>query len=726
MKAENWKTVKEILQEILNLAPSERVEFFRKSAIEADIRRDVESLLTYETSAEDFMSVTASGYTRDFFNGSGYSENSLVGQQIGVYEITGELGFGGMGAVYLAKRTDGKFAQRVAVKMLKREFNTEKIRRNFNREKEILATLVHPNIATLIDAGTTADGVPYLVMEYIEGETIDKFCRENALPLNERLKLFNRVCEAVAFAHRNLIVHRDLKPSNILVTKDGTPKLLDFGISKLLAAEDNDEYTITNLGAMTPQYASPEQIKGEPVTTATDIYSLGVVLFKILTEKFPYNSKNKSNGNLLKEITESEPTLPSEAASFGDEEKKRRRGEEEIKNSSSNRSTSPRLLVSSSQLKGDLDNIILKSLRKKTEHRYQTVEQFSADLWRFVDGLPVLARPATFSYRARKFYGRNRVSVIAGILILISLFTGIAIALSQAQAAKAQAQIATDAQRLAETETEKAKSEEEKAVKISRFTMKIISYANPAWYAEGSKFGGNARVIDVLDDLSEKIDAEFAGQADVQAELHHKFNEVYNFVAQRESNPARAESYWQKRKFHALRALELRKQFYGERHELVAKDLFYAYGYLEEDEREQAALLMQAIQMMKETNPKNLNLPYMLEAYANHLSMDEYQHLHEPYRQSVLPATNLGKYEIAENYYEEMLELFRFHYEDGHYVIIITNCYAAIAELKQKKYAEADEHYRVCKQAENKFQLESQTESIKSRLEKIEAMRVEK
>ncbi len=250
--------------------------------------------------------------------------------------------------------------------------------------------------------------------------------------------------------------------------------------------------------------------------------------------------------------------------------------------------------------------------------------------------------------------------------------------------------------------------------------MKIISYANPAWYAEGSKFGGDARVVDVLDDLSEKIDTEFAGEADVQAEIHHKFTEVYNFVAKSESDPARAESYRQKRKFHALRALELRKHFYGERHELVAKDLYYAHGYLAKDERERAELLMQAIQMMRETNPKNLNLPYMLEHYAICLSSDEVQHLHQAYRQSVLPATNLGKYEIAEQYFEEMLELFRFHYEEGNYAIIITNCSTANVELKQEKFAEAAEHYKICKEAENKFTNEFQTKAIRKFLSIIE------
>lgn len=216
-----------------------------------------------------------------------------------------------MGVVYLAARADGKFEQKVAIKMLKREFNVEKIRQTFQREKEILSKLNNPLITRLLDAGTTDDGVPYLVMEYIEGEPIDKFCENKNLSLNSRLKLFNKVCEAVSFAHRNLIIHRDLKPSNILVTEKGKPKLLDFGISKLLGAENSEEnMRVTAFGAMTPEYASPEQIKGETITTATDIYSLGVVLYKMLTDSHPFDLKGKTNGELLKIITEHKPVCP--------------------------------------------------------------------------------------------------------------------------------------------------------------------------------------------------------------------------------------------------------------------------------------------------------------------------------------------------------------------------------------------------------------------------------
>lgn len=374
MKSDNWKKISEILPDCLEIEVFERKNFLDKLSLSSEMRSELETFLAMEAETKDFMSATADNVMKDFFSQIEFNENLTVGRKIGIYKIEKEIGFGGMGAVYLAERSDGEISQKVAIKMLRREFNVEKIRQTFRREKEILAKLSHPFIARLLDAGTTDDGIPFLVMEYVEGEQIDKYCERKNLPLTTRLKLFNRICDAVAFAHRNLIIHRDLKPSNIIVTDKGEPKLLDFGISKILNAENsNDSQTVTMLGAMTPEYTSPEQIKGETVTTATDVYSLGVILFKILTGSYPYNFKNKTNGNLLKEISDSQPLSASDAAVKSNVEGK----------------------ISPSELKGDLDNIIQKALSKEPARRYQTIEQFSADIWRFIDGLPVAARPAT-------------------------------------------------------------------------------------------------------------------------------------------------------------------------------------------------------------------------------------------------------------------------------------------------------------------------------------------
>jgi serine/threonine protein kinase len=694
MRKEDWKYLKEIVGEVLNLPPSERKIFFDNANLSAEMLAEVESLLAFEEVSEDFMKLSAVTFSRDFI-ATDQPQESLFEKQIGNYKIISELGIGGMGAVYLGERIDGKFAQKVAIKMLKREFNTETVRRSFSREKDLLAKLSHPNIAGLLDTGTTDDGIPYLVMEYIDGIPIDKYCLENSLKLNSILKLFNEVCGAVAFAHQNLIVHRDLKPSNILVTKDGKPKLLDFGISKLLDEQNSEENSSTILGAMTPEYASPEQIKGESVTTATDIYSLGMVLFKMLTGKYPYNFEGISNGKVFTEITETEPQKPSELVS--------------------------NIQISPKQLKGDIDNIIAKALSKETERRYKTVEQFSTDIWRFIDGIPVLARPATFGYQANKFFKRNRIAVIAAFLIAASLIGGIAIAIWQANVAFEQARIATDSQNLAEHETAKAKTEQTKSEKISKFMAKVISYANPAWFGEGSKFGGNARVIDAIEDLSDKIDVEFEGQADVQSELHHKFTEVFNIVRQTEKDSIKKQKYAEKQKFHALRALELRRQFYGESHELVAKDMFYAYGYFGDDD-EQSKMLARAIEMMRETNPKNLNLPYMLEAYFVYLTHDQNTHLHEIYRRNSLPVTTESIDELALKYSSEMLELSNWHYKEENPAVVYANCYIAIALSRLNKFDQAEPYYQICKQAGNNPKYQQNSVALKDTSKRIEEM----
>ncbi|HRH43466.1 MAG TPA: serine/threonine-protein kinase [Pyrinomonadaceae bacterium] len=700
MPSDNWKEVKKLLNEVLQTEPSERQLFLQNSGCPREICAEVESLIAFETKAENFMKLSALEFSKDFFAKEVNSSNLLIGQQIGVYQIVSELGMGGMGAVYLAERNDGKINQKAAIKMLKREFNIERFRHSFKRESSILAKLNHPNIARLLDAGTTDDGIPYLIMEYVEGETIDNFCEHNNLALKMRLKLFNKVCEAVSFAHQNLIIHRDLKPSNILVTPKGEVKLLDFGISKILNDEQTQEKTaLTMLGAMTPEYASPEQIRGEKVTTSTDIYSLGVVLYKILTGNLPYSLKDKNNGNLMRIITETEPSRPS------------------------SQNTNLNSAIRNPQLKGDIDNIILKSLRKEPERRYKTVEQFSADIWRFIDGLPILARPSTISYRSGKFFQRNKISVIAALVVFLSLIIGIAVALWQTREAHTQAQIAFESKKLAEIEADKAKTEQQKSEKVTKFISKIIGYANPAWYAEGANSNGQARVIDAIEDLSDKIDMEFTDEADIAAELHHKFAEIFHMVG-KNSSGEQQEKVTRQRNFHALRALELRKQFYGERHELVAKDLFYACEIIGKTPEEQAKILAEAIQMMRETNPKNLNYPYMLEAYTANMILPEFEELHEPYRNAVIPPTDENSFQIAEQMLRESLPIFRLHYKADNSAIYGAECKLSYALAMQEKWTDFDGHFALCQQGKDKFG--NKQTALKSFYELVEKVLAEK
>ncbi|HWS55676.1 MAG TPA: serine/threonine-protein kinase [Pyrinomonadaceae bacterium] len=583
MGTDDWKEIKAVLLEALRLDPRERASYLGGAGLTPEARAEVESLLALEAEAEDFMSLPAGEFSKDLLGGQGPPRDALAGQRVGNYEIELELGCGGMGAVYLARRADGKFEQRVAVKMLKRELNTEKLRRAFDREKEILAALAHPHIAALLDAGTTDDGIPYLVMEYVRGLPIDEYCRSRALTLNARLKLFNKVCDAVAFAHRNLIVHRDLKPSNILVNPDGDPKLLDFGISKLLDPGAQESAGVTQAGALTPQYASPEQIRGEPVTTATDIYSLGVVLFKILTGNYPYDFADLTNGALLREIAGAEPAAPSETA---------------------------RTHVSPALLRGDLDNIVLKSLRKEPRGRYQTVEQFSADIWRFIDGRPVLARPATLAYRARKFYGRNKAAVLAAALILLSLFAGVAAAVSQARAAREQARIAAAARRRAELEAERAKREKEKAERTSRFMQSFLNYANPHWTRSGTGGGKDVTVREALNDAVARMETELADAPELRADLHYTIGEVH-----------RTRGEYETALRHFRQSLDLYRQVHGEEHPKVARGIYYLCTVMDNalgsDIGEVEPLLRQAIRMMRRTDPENVNLPHMLQSLAN-------------------------------------------------------------------------------------------------------------
>ena len=456
MKADNWSEISEILVDCLEIEKSERQRYLDKLNINSELRAEVETYLSFEEEVENSLNLSAFEFSRGFFDEDEISENSVLGQKFGVYQVLRELGYGGMGAVYLAERTDGKFDQKVALKLLKREMNTTALRRRFQQERDILASLEHPNIARLLNAGMTDDNIPYIAMEYVEGVPIDDYCNKHNLGLNQRLDLFRDVCGAVDFAHRNLIVHRDLKPSNILVTNEGKPKLLDFGISKILSAEIEtaDSATITKLGVMTPSYASPEQIQSKSVTTATDIYSLGVILCELLSGHRPFETKEDNLKEIYKAIIEIDPPLPSSMVDTISKQfkeiteaktiiKSGENGELEIKTpetkSNKKLQTNPQTVhLSSNSIRGDLDNIILKALRKEPERRYSSAENLSEDIKRHLRGLPVTARPNTFSYRAEKFIKRNRASVFAASLILVAIIGGIAATLWQARAAQAE------------------------------------------------------------------------------------------------------------------------------------------------------------------------------------------------------------------------------------------------------------------------------------------------
>lgn len=457
MRSEDWKRVKEAIADALDLPPNERRRYLDDLALSAELRAEADSLLSFEEGSEDLMRVSAVEFAKDFIEDTG--AGSFLGQQVGSYRLIREIGYGGMGVVYLAERADGKFDQRVALKLLKRELNTSALRRRFEHERKILASLEHPNIARLLDAGTTDDRVPFIAMEYVEGVPIDVYCDKYEVGLEKRLDLFRTVCSAVNFAHRNLVVHRDLKPSNILVTEDGVPKLLDFGIAKVLSEEWSPKgaATVTGLGVMTPSYASPEQLRSESVTTATDVYSLGVILYELLSGRRPFEDRGSDLKDIFKAVLEDEPRPPSELAETLLKELRVRSDARTealplpepsddqtasvIQNTDAGlvKATLPRAVrFGAYRLRGDLDNIVLKALRKEPERRYSSAENFAEDIRRHQRGLPVTARPNTYSYRIEKFYSRNKAAVIGASLVLIALIVGMIATIWQANVARAE------------------------------------------------------------------------------------------------------------------------------------------------------------------------------------------------------------------------------------------------------------------------------------------------
>jgi serine/threonine protein kinase/tetratricopeptide (TPR) repeat protein len=413
LNSDRFQRCEELFHAAVALPDNERDAFLQRScADDPSLRADVERLLAAHLRAGDFISspaIAASGSWN-------YADESWIGRLVGPYRVVREIGRGGMGAVYLAERADGQYQQRVALKVIKRGMDTEQVLTRFRAERQILASLDHPNIARLLDGGSTDQGVPFFAMEYIEGEPVDAWCTRREVSVEDRLRLFLQVCGAVAYAHQNLVVHRDIKPLNILVTADGAPKLLDFGIAKVLhEGVEQATSTVTGMRLLTPEYASPEQIEGHHATTVSDVYALGVVLYELLTGRSPYRIRSRTPVDVVEAVRTTDPERPS---AVGGTEKLRRR------------------------LRGDLDTILLTALRKEPARRYPSVEQFAGDVRRHLDGLPVRARPDTFRYRAGKFVRRNRVLVAAAALLALALVGGTAATAYQAQQARAAQAVA--------------------------------------------------------------------------------------------------------------------------------------------------------------------------------------------------------------------------------------------------------------------------------------------
>ncbi len=465
MDAARWQRIDEVFAAALEQPDGQRRDFLdRACGDDAELRREVESLLANHGD-EAFLASGGGDEAAQLLVSAGHAsapdgapeaddsaavragqpdegigpedaESSAAGRRVGPYVLVREVARGGMGAVYLAERADEQYEKRVAIKLIKRGMDTDALLRQFRHERQILASLDHPNIARLLDGGTTDDGLPYFVMEFIEGVRIDEYCDARRLSVTGRLELFRRVCAAVSYAHQHLVVHRDIKPSNILVTSEGTPKLLDFGIARILHGEGGAE-TGTQTGArmLTPEYASLEQLQGRRATTLSDVYSLGVVLYELLSGRRPYHFPSREPELAARAIPDPAPAKPSEAARHAE-------------GAGPSRGESPERLRR--RLQGDLDTIVLMAIRREPERRYASVEGMSEDIRRHLEGRPVFAREDTFAYRAAKFVRRNKAPVAAAALVFLSLVGGMATTQWQARRARIQEGVARGEQAKAE------------------------------------------------------------------------------------------------------------------------------------------------------------------------------------------------------------------------------------------------------------------------------------
>ncbi|MHC5112991.1 MAG: protein kinase domain-containing protein [Planctomycetota bacterium] len=532
-----YQAAKKLFLDICDLPAGEREKpLTEATGKDPQLREEVESLLKeHDTARSEFAAAhtVASGGGGTVAMSQPPSDEHP--KQIGPYRIIHELGRGGMGVVLLGERDMETFRRRVAIKVLKRGMDTDEILKRFKLEEQLLASMNHPGISRLYDAGVTDDGLPFFAMEYIEGLDLEAFCESHRLSIQERLVLFRKVCDAVHYAHQNLVVHRDLKPGNIIVTEDGQPKLLDFGIAKLInpdLGKVSGDPTAPEFRVMTPEYASPEQVRGNPITTASDIYSLGVMLYELLSGHAPYQLSSRARPELERVICELDPERPSTAVS--------RVEETHYVNPATGSSTITPESVSHSRVSrpdrlrrsiaGDLDNIVLMAMRKEPQRRYASAEQMSEDIQRHLDGLPVIARADTFTYRTMKFVGRNRAGVAAAAAIVVLLAGGITGTTSGWQAERAQRKQVQVANQEIAAQKEKVETHLHQVVGLSGYMLEDL-------HRQISVLDGSLTVrkdmIGVAKKYLEDLAAEVPDDAKVRREValaHHRIGGVYGGI----------------------------------------------------------------------------------------------------------------------------------------------------------------------------------------------------
>ena len=488
-----WQRLKGLLAEGLSLAVEERPGFIDRVCDGDDaLRRELESLLA----ANDLTNTPLDSHpSEQLLDALGMPSTPVwIGRRLGDYRLVALIARGGMGEVYRGERADGQYEQQVAVKLMRESLDQEFLRQRFDAERRILATLDHPNLAKMLDAGLADDGSPYFVMEFVDGQPIDAYCKSRELGIEDRLRLFRTVCQVVEYAHRQGVVHRDLKPSNILVTAQGVVKLVDFGIAKRIGPADDSAVTATAQRALTPEYASPEQVRGEAAKPASDIYALGVVLYRLLTQASPYGDTTGDGYALARAICDTEPLPPSRALDAAGQMLSRplRR-----------------------QLQGDLDSVVMMALRKQADHRYASAEALGDDIFRHLDGLPVLARRGAFSYRVGRLLLRHKAVAGAVLFANIALVAGIGVASYQAVQARQQRERA-----------------EHHAQSVRRLANSFMFEVHDAIVKLAGATPARQLLVQNALKYLEELSAESSGDATLQLELGTAYYKIGNIQGQ--------------------------------------------------------------------------------------------------------------------------------------------------------------------------------------------------
>ena len=678
MDSGQWQKIGIIFEEALKLNEPERTEFLLDACGgDSEILAEVRSLIEADTNIPSVLKGQASDAI-DIPPRKNYE-----GITISNYKIINQIAEGGMGSVFLSERADGHFEQKVALKLIKPGMNSSEIIKRFQFERQILARLQHPNIARLLDGGLTEDNLPYFTMEYVEGDNIDIYCNKNNLSVNERLKLFAKVCNAIQYAHQNLVIHRDLKPSNIIIKKDGTVKLLDFGIAKVFTEDDSYEQsalTRTGLYVMTPEYASPEQIRGGTITTSTDIYSLGLILYQLITGKKAYEIKTQSPLELEKIICLTEPAKPSSAIRSL-----------QVKDKTSAEKISHEHKVSLDKLiktlSGDLDNICLMALRKEPERRYSSAEQFQQDIENYLEGRPVSARQNTIYYRTNKFIIRHKIAVISAFSIFLMAAFLTTIYFIQLK-----------------KERDKAQTEAQKAEEVSKFLTNIFKLSDP-YEARGETI--TAR--ELLDKGAQKIDQELSDQPDIKATMLSLIGGVYSNLG-----------LFDKSEKLLKEALEIRKRFNRNSMEEAKSLRNLGELYTFKGEYTQAdSLLTMALNIYKINSSKEDNnfawilgdLAWVYKSRGDYIKSEKYYKKSidilktnkEKDKEDLLTMMNNlalelheeGKYDEAESMFKETLRLQKKIYGDKPHPEVSTTTYNLAELLRDRgKYNEAEKMFK--------------------------------